>query len=118
MTEEEFKAKNVALNTNLPYSEDTNVLGGEYKIGNKTVHNRFACQAMEGCDETFDGRPDKLTKRCYGRFAKGGTGIILFESATVLEEAGYEPLIIMQATHLGRYSKPQGEPAPFIAYIL
>lgn len=37
---------------------------------------------------------------------------------TVIKEAGYEPLIIMQATHSGRYSKPQGEPAPFIAYIL
>ncbi len=29
---------------------------------------------------------------------------------------GYAPLIIMQATHSGRYSKPEGTPAPIIAY--
>ena len=29
---------------------------------------------------------------------------------------GYAPLIVMQATHSGRYSKPQGTPAPLIAY--
>jgi 2,4-dienoyl-CoA reductase-like NADH-dependent reductase (Old Yellow Enzyme family) len=29
---------------------------------------------------------------------------------------GFEPKIIMQATHSGRYSKPHGTPAPLIAY--
>lgn len=29
---------------------------------------------------------------------------------------GYAPLIIMQATHSGRYSKPHGTPEPLIAY--
>ena len=37
---------------------------------------------------------------------------------TALKENGIEPIVIMQATHSGRYSNPQGEPAPFIAYIL
>jgi len=35
---------------------------------------------------------------------------------TAIRENGYAPLIIMQATHSGRYSKPQGVPAPLIAY--
>jgi len=35
---------------------------------------------------------------------------------TALKVNGYEPLIVMQATHSGRYSKPQGTPAPLIAY--
>ncbi len=35
---------------------------------------------------------------------------------TALRENGYEPMVIMQATHSGRYSKPQGKPAPLIAY--
>ncbi len=148
MTKEEFESQNLQLKTSLPYSENTDILGTEYRIGNKTVHNRLACQAMEGCDGTFDGKPDELTKRRYSRFAKGGVGIIWFEATAVLEEGranprqlyinentldrfkkqiediketalkanGYEPLIIMQATHSGRYSKPQGEPAPLIAY--
>lgn len=33
-----------------------------------------------------------------------------------IKENGYEPLVIMQATHSGRYSKPDGVPAPLIAY--
>ncbi len=35
---------------------------------------------------------------------------------TALKENGYEPLVIMQATHSGRYSKPNGYPEPVIAY--
>ncbi len=33
-----------------------------------------------------------------------------------MKKNGYAPLIILQATHSGRYSKPQGKPAPIIAY--
>ena len=35
---------------------------------------------------------------------------------TCLKENGYEPLVICQLTHSGRYSKPEGTPAPLIAY--
>ena len=35
---------------------------------------------------------------------------------TAMKENGYEPVVIMQATHSGRYSKPNGTPAPLIAY--
>ena len=35
---------------------------------------------------------------------------------TAIKENGYEPLVIMQATHSGRYSKPNGVSAPLIAY--
>ena len=33
-----------------------------------------------------------------------------------LKENGYEPIIVMQATNSGRYSKPTGVPDPMIAY--
>ena len=33
-----------------------------------------------------------------------------------MKENGFVPLIFMQATHSGRYSKPEGVPAPLIAY--
>jgi len=36
--------------------------------------------------------------------------------ATCFKHNGFEPLVIMQATHSGRYSKPDGVPAPIIAY--
>ena len=32
-----------------------------------------------------------------------------------MQANGYEPVVVMQATHSGRYSKPQGVPAPLIA---
>ena len=35
---------------------------------------------------------------------------------TALRANGIEPVVIMQATHSGRYSKPEGTPAPLIAY--
>ncbi len=35
---------------------------------------------------------------------------------TGLKENGFEPVVIMQATHSGRYSKPNGVPEPLIAY--
>lgn len=35
---------------------------------------------------------------------------------TSLRENGFEPVVIMQATHSGRYSKPDGFPSPMIAY--
>jgi len=33
-----------------------------------------------------------------------------------LKTNGFEPIVIMQATHSGRYSKPLGVPSPLIAY--
>ena len=147
-TQEEFNIQNKETNAKLPFSNDISILGKSYKIGNKTIANRLACQAMEGCDGTFDGSPDTLTKRRYDRFAKGGAGLIWFEATAVMEDGranprqlyinekniddfkmqveeikeaalktnGYEPLVIMQATHSGRYSKPYDTPAPLIAY--
>ena len=144
----EFFEQNAALGTDLPYSDDVSVLKEGFTIGGKQIKNRLACQAMEGCDGTFDGSPDYLTKRRYERFAKGGAGIIWFEATaclkegranprqlyisennlddfkrqveeikeTALKENGAEPLVIMQNTHSGRYSKPNGTPEPLIAY--
>lgn len=36
--------------------------------------------------------------------------------ALCLQTNGFEPVIIMQATHSGRYAKPTGKPDPIIAY--
>lgn len=35
---------------------------------------------------------------------------------TCMKENGYEPIVVMQVTHSGRYSKPNGVPEPLIAY--
>lgn len=145
---EEFHEQNKELNTEVLFSSNTTVLNTSITIGNKKIHNRLVCQAMEGCDGTADGSPDTLTKRRYERVSRGGAGLIWFEATAVMEEAranprqlyindsnldnfkrqveeikeigiksnGYEPIVVMQATHSGRYSKPEGVPAPLIAY--
>ena len=144
----QFAAENNALQTALPYSDNTACLGEAVQIGRKSAPNRLACQAMEGCDGAADGSPDELTVRRYQRLAEGGAGIIWFEATAISHESranprqlwmteanldsfrrladevrercfkanGYVPLIILQATHSGRYSKPDGKPAPIIAY--
>ena len=86
---EEFCKQNRGLNTSLPFSEDTSILGETVMVGKKAVPNRLACQAMEGCDGCFDGSPDELTFRRYKRLAEGGSGIIWFE-ATACREDGEE----------------------------
>lgn len=145
---EDFKIQNTQLGVDLPFAQDVSILRQPLQVGSKTIHNRLACQAMEGCDGTPEGSPDTLTVRRYDRFAKGGAGVIWFEATAVMEEGranprqlyihdgnldafkrqveaiketamkenGYAPVVIMQATHSGRYSKPQGVPAPLIAY--
>ena len=148
LTKESFFEQNEALGTALPYSEDISVLGTPITVGNKTLPNRLACQAMEGCDGNADGTPAELTIRRYKRFAEGGSAVIWFEATACREDGranprqlwiteenidsfkkivndikensikanGSEPLVIMQATHSGRYSKPHGFPEPLIAY--
>lgn len=143
-----FKEQNAAYKTALPFAESTRILRAPLTVGTVEIHNRLACQAMEGCDGTTAGAPDVLTHRRYRRFAAGGAGLIWFEATAVLPEGranprqlyicdgtldtfkrlveeiketglrenGVAPTVIMQATHSGRYSKPNGKPAPLIAY--
>ena len=145
---EEFKKQNKELDTELPFSENTEILAKPLTINSKTIKNRLACQAMEGCDGNPDGTPGELTLRRYDRFSRGGAGLIWYEATAVMPEGkanprqlhinknnldafarqvdliketafkenGFEPVVIMQATHSGRYSKPEGSPAPLIAY--
>ncbi len=147
-TKEALEEQCAAAGVSLPYSADTSVLGTALTVGDRVIPNRIACQAMEGCDGTADGRPDELTKRRYVRLAESGAGLIWFEATAVMREGranprqlwitvdnldafkrevdeiressmkknGYAPLVVMQATHSGRYSKPDGTPAPLIAY--
>lgn len=147
-TKAELEQANAQLGGTLPYTDDLSVLAQPLTVGTRTIANRIAYQAMEGCDGTPTGSPDELTIRRYHRFAKGGPGVIWFEATAVqqdgranprqlymtaenkddfarlvseikeicMKENGYEPLVFCQLTHSGRYSKPNGTPAPLIAY--
>lgn len=87
---EELKRQSQSLGLTFPYGSPA-VLAQPCKAGAKTARNRLVCQAMEGCDGTFDGLPDELTQRRYRRLAEGGAGIIWFEATAVMEEARANP---------------------------
>ena len=53
-----------------------------------------------------------LTEKTEDEFKK----IVNDIKETCIKENGFEPIVIVQLTHSGRYSKPEGTPAPLIAY--
>ncbi len=64
-----------------------NVLLTPIKIGNKTVPNRFAINAMEGVDADEQGNPSERTYRRYERFFEGEAGFIDLEAITCQRES-------------------------------
>ena len=144
-TLEQFKNAMAENGVKLPLSEDWTVLSSPLPIGGKTIPNRLAIQPMEGCDGEEDGSPNELAFRRYERFAKGGAGLIWLEANAVTQNGranprqfyltprtqdGFrellsrircsrspedQPYTVLQLTHSGRYSRPEGQAAPMIA---
>ncbi|HVN04208.1 MAG TPA: hypothetical protein VMT86_07305 [Bryobacteraceae bacterium] len=106
------------------------ILARGVRVGRFTSSNSMAIQPMEGCDGTLDGRPGELTWRRYGRFARGGAGLIWFEATAVREDGRAntrqlwitrqnvsdfarlrellgDAIVPIQLTHSGRYSVPR-----------
>ncbi|MFA5340961.1 MAG: NADH:flavin oxidoreductase [Clostridia bacterium] len=135
---EEFCNKN---NISLAFDEDLSVLASPVKIGSKVVKNSLGIHPMEGCDANPDGSCSDLALRRYERFAKGGAGLIWFEATAVNPKGKANPrqlriteenlekfkqvrelirreseacIVIMQLTHSGRFSKPDGKMAPIL----
>lgn len=126
----------------LEVSENTDILKKSHVIGGLVLPNSIVFHPMEGTDSNFDGSPHELTIRRYTRFSRGMPGLIWFEATAVTEDGrvGKRQLwindknadsfkrlretigentdapVIMQLTHSGRFSKPQGVPKPVIGY--
>jgi len=128
-----------------PEDELAGVLGESVAVtgpGDAALHlpNRFAILPMEGWDGTEDGRPTDLVRRRWRRFGASGAGLIwaeatavrhdgranphqlLLDESTVAEFAELRALLApeqvagLQLTHSGRWSRPEGAPAPRTAY--
>jgi 2,4-dienoyl-CoA reductase-like NADH-dependent reductase (Old Yellow Enzyme family) len=102
--------------------------------------NRFAVLPMEGWDGTTDGRPTDLVHRRWARFGESGCGLVWGEATAVRPDGRANPhqLVLdattvddiaalrrrlapaqvagLQLTHSGRWSRPDGDPAPRTAY--
>jgi 2,4-dienoyl-CoA reductase-like NADH-dependent reductase (Old Yellow Enzyme family) len=132
------------LGVRIEAAEDVSILTEPVRAGQLLIPNSLAVHPMEGCDGDTQGRPGKLTLRRYERFAAGGAGLIWAEATAVVPEGRanprqlwlhkenkdsfaamvkmmrevaptHKPVIVLQLTHSGRYSKPQGVAYPMIA---
>ena len=69
-------------------------------------------EATAICEEgKANPRQLRLTKENLDSYKKE----VEFIRETAMQENGINPIIILQATHSGRYSKPEGVPAPLVA---
>lgn len=108
--------------------------------GTVRASNRFAVLPMEGWDGTTDGRPSELVRRRWQRFGASGCGLVWGEATAVRADGRANPnqLVLtpdsvddladlrrllppgqvagIQLTHSGRFSRPEGAPAPRTAY--
>ncbi|MFB0553456.1 MAG: FAD-dependent oxidoreductase [Phycisphaerae bacterium] len=132
------------LGVRIEASEDVSILAEPVRSGKLLIPNSLAVHPMEGCDGDSQGQPGKLTLRRYERFATGGAGLLWVEATAVVPEGRanprqlwlheenkdsfaamvkmmrevapeHKPVIVLQLTHSGRYSKPHGVAHPMIA---
>ncbi|MHC4425592.1 MAG: oxidoreductase [Planctomycetota bacterium] len=140
---EDLKQLSRQLGVRVEAVENVSILAEPVQAGELVIPNSLAVHPMEGCDGDSQGRLGKLTLRRYGRFAAGGAGLIWAEATAVMPEGranprkskdsfaamvkrmrevavesigpGHKPVIVLQLTHSGRYSKPEGVAHPIIA---
>lgn len=89
---EQFSREMNAAGLPFPVSSDMSVLGEPVRLGAKTIPNRICLQPLEGFDGTKEGAPSDLIFRRYDRYARGGAGLIWYESITVADDGRCNPL--------------------------
>lgn len=135
----------LGIGESLPIGDRT-VLARPLDVHGRRLANRFAVLPMEGWDGTPDGRPTDLVRRRWARFGASGAALIWGgeavavrpdgranprqlcigpESASDLAQLrlhlldhapGDAPMIGLQLTHSGRWSRPEQGFAPRIAF--
>ena len=138
----DFWADSVCLEHSLPFQDDLEILRSPVMLNDREVRNRFCAQPIEGGDACDDGAPSEHTMGRYEELAKGGSGIIWMESTAVSEEGKSvphqlwirdetvdaferlvahihqksDPFTVLQLTHSGRNSNPDGRHLAVCAY--
>ncbi len=93
---------------------------GAFDVLTRRRYERFAKSGagliwMEACAITEEGRANPrqlmLTDKTLDAFKRE----VAYMKETAQKTGGNTPLLILQATHSGRYAKPEGYPAPMIA---
>lgn len=140
---DDLRAAIETLNAEIPISEDMSVFAKPHMIGDRRLDNSLLVHPMEGFDGRFSGAPGELTWRRYERFTAGGASVVWFEAVAVCRDGRTSPnqlmlcketlddykrlcdrlheinpnaLLVCQLTHSGRFSKPDGKPAPVVVH--
>ena len=71
---------------------------------------------MEAVAVVQDGRANPRQLFLNARTKDAFSRLVEETKEAALKSCGHEPLLIVQLTHSGRYSKPTGQPQPVIAY--
>ena len=89
-----------------PVSEDVSILGQPIMLGDKEIPNRMCIHPLEGFDGTVEGFPSDLIFRRYDRYARGGAGMIWYESITISDDGRCNPLqMILKKETLGEIKR-------------
>lgn len=76
-----------------PVSEDVKVLGEPIKLqSGKVIPNSMGIHPLEGFDGTEEGAPSETIFRRYDRYARGGAGLIWYESTAIAPDGRCNPL--------------------------
>lgn len=131
-------------NLPLPWSERTELLAEPCELSGISLRNRLLAQPIEGFDANPDGSPSNRTVRRYCELARGGSGALWLESVSVNHQGRSNPMqlwiteenadtfkslvsairesapgkiyLVLQLTHSGRNSNPDGTPTPICAF--
>ncbi len=82
-----------------PVDEDVSILAEPIKLDDKTIPNRICIHPLEGFDGTPDGKPSELIFRRYERYAKGGAGLLWYESIAISNDGRCNPLQMIISEH-------------------
>lgn len=131
-------------NLSIPFSENWEVLAKPLQFGQAVFPNRLLAQPIEGFDAEPDGSPSQRSIRRYCDLASGGSGAVWIESVSVNHEGRSNPMqlwltkenwesyrqmcrqirqaapgpiyLVLQLTHSGRNSNPDGTPTPVCGF--
>lgn len=140
---EDFRADLAAMELDLPWADGVESLAAPLEAGGLSIPNRLAAQPIEGFDSLPGGAPSPRTRQRYQALAQGGSGLIWMESVSVDAAGRSNPTqlwlneetlpaftqlvqelksccnppacLVIQLTHSGRFSAPEGVPAPLCA---
>ncbi len=144
-TDFEAHLAELGITESLPIG-DRSLLGHPIEVHGRQLGNRFAVLPMEGWDGTDDGRPTDLVRRRWTRFGASGAALVWGGEAVAVRPdgranprqlcigpasvvdlhelrelacrsaPGAPPMIGLQLTHSGRWSRPERAFAPRVAF--